>query len=62
MKPPTSKQIRSAREKAGLTQTEAAGLVYSTLRTWQNWEADSLSPEHRSMHPAIYELFLIKTG
>jgi len=35
--PPT--EIRAAREAAGLTQTEAGALIYSSARTWQNWEA-----------------------
>lgn len=67
MKPPTPKQIRLARQAAGLTQSQAALLVYATdpdkpiPKTWQNWEAEPGSKEHRSMHPAIYELFLLKT-
>ena len=56
---PTASEIRSAREKAGLSQTEAAQLVYSTLRAWQNWESEDPN-ESRRMHPAIFELFLIK--
>ena len=52
----------AAKSHAGLTQSEAATLVYSTLRTWQNWESPICSPAHRKMHPAIWELFLIKTG
>ena len=58
MKKPTPKQIRSARNKAGLTQTNAALLVYSTLRTWQNWESEKVPDQ---MHPAIFQLFLLKT-
>jgi len=54
---PDPKKIRQAREKAGLTQTEAADMVHSSLRAWQYWEAGK-----RKMHPAFYELFLIKTG
>ena len=55
MKSPTPEQIRSARHKAGLTQTKAAKLVYCTLNAWQKWEAGD-----RSMHPAIWELFNLK--
>jgi len=58
---PTPEAIRAAREAAGLTQTEAASVVYSSLRTWQNWEAPKDAPEHRRMHPAIWELWLLKT-
>lgn len=54
-KPPTTAQIRAARQAAGLSQTAAARLVYSTLRTWQHWEAGTTA-----MHPAIWELWRIK--
>lgn len=52
---PPPESIRAAREAAGLTQTEAADLVHSTLRRWQEWEAGV----HR-MHPGLWELFGIK--
>lgn len=52
---PTPKEITEARVKAGLTQTEAGELVYSTWRTWQRWEAGD-----RRMHPAFWELFRLK--
>lgn len=54
---PTAAEILAAREYARLTQTEAAQIIYSTLRTWQDWEAGA-----RRCHPAIFELFIIKTG
>lgn len=54
---PDKEQIRAARISAGLTQTQAAEIIYSGLRQWQKWE----SGEHR-MHPALFELFLIKTN
>lgn len=50
---PAPDQIRRAREAAGLTQTQAAALIYCTLSAWQRWEAGE-----RSMHPAFWELFL----
>ncbi len=50
---PTS--IREARAAAGLTQTRAAELIYCTLRGWQDWEGG-----RRAMHPAFFELFLLK--
>lgn len=55
MKNPTPEQIISARKSAGLTQTEAARLVYAGLRTWQQWEKGD-----RKMHPAFWDLFKIK--
>lgn len=56
-KAPSVAQISAARKHAGLTQTEAATKIYSKLRTWQDWEGGA-----RRCHPAIFELFLIKTG
>ncbi len=45
----------AARAAAGLTQAQAGALIYTPLRTWQDWEAG-----RRPMHPAFFELFLIK--
>jgi DNA (cytosine-5)-methyltransferase 1 len=59
---PSPAQVRSAREAAGLTQSEAAAKIHGTLRAWQNYEADEGTPEYRRMHPGLFELFLIKTG
>lgn len=56
MTTPTPDQIRHARDAAGLTQTQAAVVVHSKLRTWQQWEAGD-----RQMHPGLWELFAIKT-
>lgn len=52
---PSPDEIRSAREAAGLSQTEAAKLIHCTLRGWQEWEAGN-----RKMHPAFWELFRFK--
>jgi DNA (cytosine-5)-methyltransferase 1 len=57
---PKPAQIRAEREKAGLTQTAAASLVHSTLRSWQQWEAEPGTSGHRRMHPAFWELFRLK--
>ena len=51
----TPEKIIKARKNAGLTQTEAAALVWVSLRTWQNWEAGAFDIKH-----AAWELFLIK--
>ena len=52
---PTPAEIRAAREAAGLSQSQAGDLIYSGLRSWQHWEAGE-----RRMHPALWELFLLK--
>lgn len=54
---PHPDEIFGMRMNAGLTQPQAAEIVYSALRTWQHWESGD-----RRMHPAIFELFLLKTG
>jgi hypothetical protein len=66
---PTPTQVRMARERAGLTQTEAALLVPSggasgakAHRTWQNYEAPLESPSHRRIGLATWELFLLRTN
>jgi putative transcriptional regulator len=57
MNSPTPEEIKTARQGEGLSQTAAASLIYSTLRTWQDWEAGIAK-----MHAGLWELFLIKTG
>lgn len=54
---PTPAQVIAARDSAGLTQTQAAEVLYTSCRVWQQWEAGD-----RSMHPAFFELFTLKTG
>lgn len=54
---PAPEEIMDARYQTGLTQTEAAKLVYASLRTWQQWEAGD-----NRMHPGLWELFRIKAG
>ena len=54
---PKPQQIIDARLAAGLTQTEAAALIYSTWRTWQDWEAGIAR-----MHPAFWELWRLKVA
>lgn len=54
---PAPADIREAREAAGLTQTDAAALLHTTCRTWQQWEAGD-----RRMHAAFWELFRNKSG
>jgi len=54
-KGPTPKQIIHLRKKTGLTQTQSAGLIFTTCRAWQQWEAGD-----RSMHPAFWYLFKLR--
>lgn len=54
---PTPGEIRDARLSADLTQATAAKLVYSSLNAWSQWERGE-----RKMHPAIWELFQIKSS
>ena len=53
---PTPALIIQGRTDAGLTQTEAAAVVHSSLRAWQQWESGD-----RRMHPAFWNLFLLRT-
>ena len=53
---PTPDEIRMGRFAAGLTQTAAGALIYSSCRAWQQWEAGD-----RRMHPSAWELFVLKT-
>ena len=55
MNNPTSEQIKQVRNDFGLTQTQAAALIYKSLRAWQQWEAGD-----RKMDPALWEFFKIK--
>jgi len=58
---PTPDEIRQARERAGITQAEAAAKVLGSTQAWEKWE--SMSPtENRRMHPGLFKLFLITTG
>ncbi|WP_458134741.1 antitoxin VbhA family protein [Paracidovorax citrulli] len=59
---PTPEEIRSARKRCGLTQTQAGALLHTSCRTWQQWEADPGTKDHRAMHPAFWELFRLKVA
>lgn len=49
---PNPESIREARAASGLTQSEAAALIGSTARTWQDWERGIAA-----MHPGLWRLF-----
>ena len=54
---PKKQEIKKARQAAGLTQRQAGELLSVGVRTWQRWEYGE-----RRMSPAMWELFIIKTG
>lgn len=51
---PAPEVVKAARMRAGLTQQQAADLIYSKLRTWQDWESDACNTR---MHPVIWKAF-----
>lgn len=57
MKNPKPAAIRSARATSGLTQAEAAQMVFVSLVTWARWEAGTCP-----MPRGLFDLFLIKTN
>lgn len=54
---PSPGDIRAARCRASMTQSEAAELIYRTVRNWQQWEGGE-----RQMDPALWELFGLKVA
>ncbi len=52
---PNPSDILEVRKNLGITQTDAANMLHTTCRVWQQWEAGK-----RKMHPAFWELFRIK--
>lgn len=59
---PSPEEIERARLKCGFTQEQAAYVVYKPAgpvgrQAWWNWESGKYK-----MDPAIWELFLLRTG
>ncbi len=54
---PTPDQIKAARAKAGLTQTEAAERIGMTRAAWARYEAGK-----RPLTPSLWDLFLHRAG
>ena len=52
---PTKEEITAARKSAGVTQEEAAALVYRKRLAWNRWESGD------DIDLACWELFLHKT-
>ena len=59
---PTPGDVRAARLAVGLTQAAAAALVHRPDSSrWREWER-SPGPLARVIDPAVWELYLIKSG
>ena len=54
---PTPADIKAARARIGITQTQAAMLSRVPLRVWQRWETGEAP-----MHTVFWEIFDMKTG
>lgn len=55
---PTAEEVLAVRQRAGLSQGDAAAMVHlSSFSRWSEYERGI-----RTMDPAKYELFKIKTG
>jgi len=52
---PSPEEILAFRLEVGMSTTEAAAVIYRTVRNWQQWES-----AERKMDPALWELFRIK--
>jgi DNA-binding transcriptional regulator YiaG len=53
--------VAAWREAAGLTQAQAAALVYVSTAAWQRWEDRAPgSTRARGMPYGLYELFCLK--
>lgn len=57
MKPPSADEIRHARERAGLTQPEAAALLFNYVETWEQWEQGATE-----INLGLWCMFLDKSG
>lgn len=58
--PPTPEQVSQARIDASLTQADAAALLYTSPRNWQQWETDPSNATARPMSAASWQLFQAK--
>ena len=52
-----SDAVRAARDRAGLTQEQAADAVFVNKMTWWNWENGG-----HGMGKGLFEFFLLRTG
>jgi DNA-binding XRE family transcriptional regulator len=54
-------QVSRARERAALTQAEAAGMVWRSRETWAKWEATTVA-RSRGMDPALWLLWRLRVA
>lgn len=54
---PTPDELRAFRERHGLTQNQAAKLVYRVSTAWYAWEAGTYK-----MDPALWQFVQIRKG
>lgn len=54
---PTPEQIANARNAAGLTQAEAAALIWCSEIAWRQWEKGRNVAGARHMHPCFWWAF-----
>jgi len=55
MEVPSKDELAEFRRAHGLSQSQAAKLIYTPTSTWQKWELGI-----NGMHPGLWELFQIK--
>lgn len=55
-KNPKPEHIIAKRIAHGLSEKQASDVIYSTEAAWKRWESGE-----RPLHPAMWELFLLKT-
>lgn len=59
---PSPEQVKRMREKTGLTQAQAALLIYVDVDTWRQYEKPKVQSNARTMRAGLWELFLLKIG
>lgn len=55
--PPAPALLRQLRDEACITQRECAEIARAKLKSWQNWEAEPGTGEHRAIPAGSMELF-----
>ena len=58
----TPEQVKTLRQKVGITQKQAAASVHLSLRQWQKFEESESSSTYIRIPDATLELFCLKTG